>query len=143
MQKKEIMQFSITGVLVVIFFLIISHNLGKKKQSKKALDKNALSTAGATVKEKETGIGLYLKLEEETKSLDLMRDPFSMQPIKVTSDGLYLSGIAWEEKNSTAIINGKIVKAGDEIDGKTVVDIKKDRVILNDGIRNIQLNLGR
>ncbi|MDI6758204.1 MAG: hypothetical protein QMD94_00795 [Candidatus Omnitrophota bacterium] len=55
--------------------------------------------------------------------------------------GLRLVGIIWDKKGSLAIINNDIVKIGDKIGAVTVVDIKQDRVILNDGSRNIELIL--
>ncbi len=55
--------------------------------------------------------------------------------------GLRLTGIMGDKKDSLAIINGDIVKIGDKIGAVIVVDIKQDRVILNDGFRNIELVL--
>lgn len=43
---------------------------------------------------------------------------------------LYLKGILWDKLVPSAIINSKVVKIGDLIFGKTVVDIEKNQVIL-------------
>ncbi len=43
---------------------------------------------------------------------------------------LNLKGILWDKLVPSAIINSKVVKIGDLIFGKTVVDIEKDKVIL-------------
>lgn len=43
---------------------------------------------------------------------------------------LYLSGIAYKNGAYLAVIDGIVVKEGDMIEGKTVLTIKKDRVIL-------------
>lgn len=72
------------------------------------------------------------------------RDPFSASsaPIKGYR-GFVLSGIMWDKESPTAIINDNIVKIGDKISGNAVVDIKQDRVILSDGIKDFELKLGQ
>ena len=56
--------------------------------------------------------------------------------------GLSLNGIVWDEENPKAIINGAIIGIGDKLGVNTIVDIKKDRVILNDGAADFELILG-
>jgi hypothetical protein len=73
--------------------------------------------------------GLYARLEEETKDLKIRRSPFSKQHLEAVS-GPYLNGIFWDPHNPTAIINDQIVEHGSRISGYTVVEIKKDAVIL-------------
>jgi len=72
------------------------------------------------------------------------RNPFliSGAPIR-RFGGFTINGILWDKKNPLAIINERIVKIGDKIDGNTVVNIKQDRVILNDGSKDIELLLGQ
>lgn len=53
-----------------------------------------------------------------------------------------LNGIMWDKENPLAIINDEVVKIGAKIGENTVVDIKEDGVILNDGINNFELRLG-
>ncbi|MGA2775024.1 MAG: hypothetical protein ABSE81_03050 [Candidatus Omnitrophota bacterium] len=71
------------------------------------------------------------------------RDPFIKGvPIKPAGEGnLDLKGIIWDEKLPLALINGKTVKIGDKVGPNTVVDIRKDRVVLNDGSRDWELKL--
>ena len=72
------------------------------------------------------------------------RNPFSISGAPIRRFGrLTINGILWDKKNPLAIINEKIVKIGDKIDGNTVVDIEQDRAILNDGSKNIELLLGQ
>jgi hypothetical protein len=68
-----------------------------------------------------------------------IRDPFlsSKDPEKFEKEvqkkpqiDLNLSGILWDDQIPTAIINSKVVKIGDLVFGKTVVDIEKDQVVL-------------
>lgn len=49
--------------------------------------------------------------------------------------GVTLTGILWDPKEPTAIINGQVYKIGDSVSGKTITKITNDRVILEaDGI---------
>lgn len=72
------------------------------------------------------------------------RCPFSgkVYSSKGASD-LTLAGIIWDEKTPMAMINKEIVKTGDKIEGKTVMQIRHDRVILNDGNKDFELRLER
>jgi len=95
-----------------------------------------------SVKKKESSNeGLFLMLQEHAKDLEVKRDPFYEVPVESLGVSLYLSGILWDEEVPAAIINDEIVEIGDEIAGSTVIDIKEDSVILNDGSRNFELNL--
>ncbi|MCG2712720.1 MAG: hypothetical protein L6416_10435 [Candidatus Omnitrophica bacterium] len=69
-----------------------------------------------------------------------IRDPFLASKdstiLKTPSENneqvidLNLKGILWDKLVPSAIINSKVVKIGDMIFGKTVVDIEPDKVIL-------------
>lgn len=126
MEKKDKIQLGITGVLVIIllFFLMRVFEKGKRPVPVKAKE----FAAEQKVKEP----GLYTRLEQEIKKMDFKRDPFSRQSLSdlEESQDLHLSGILWDEVNPTAIINDEIVAVGGEINGKKVVEIRKDKVIL-------------
>lgn len=69
------------------------------------------------------------------------RNPFTKEaPIKLAT-GPTLEGIMWDEKLPLALINGETVKIGDKLGSDTVIDIQKDKVILNDGSRDLELKL--
>ena len=57
------------------------------------------------------------------------------------SSVLALGGIVYDEKDSYALINNQLLHIGDEVNGNRVVDIQQDRVILNDGNKDIELKL--
>jgi hypothetical protein len=54
-----------------------------------------------------------------------------------------LNGILWDEKTPKAIINDTIVGIGDKINGRTIIEIREDSVILNDGTVDFELTLYR
>lgn len=58
-----------------------------------------------------------------------------------TSSNLVLSGIIWNKDRPKAMIGDAIVVKGSKIEGNTVVNIKPDRVILNDGTKDFELKL--
>lgn len=137
MEKKDKIQLGITGVLVVIllFFLMRAFEKGKRSPPVKAkelvTDQNAKQP------------GLYRRLEQEVKKMDFTRDPFSRQSLAdlEESQSLHLSGIFWDEANPTAIINDQIITVGGEINGKKIVEIRKDKVILEADGQTTELGL--
>lgn len=137
MEKKDKIQLGITGVLVIIllFFLMRAPGKGKRPAPVKAKE---LAT-DQNVKEP----GLYTRLEQEIKKMDFKRDPFSKQSFSdpEESQGLYLSGILWDEGNPTAIINDEIVAVGGKINGKKIVAIRKNKVILEADGQTTELSL--
>ncbi|MFA5275537.1 MAG: hypothetical protein WC417_01410 [Candidatus Omnitrophota bacterium] len=91
-----------------------------------------------------TGEGLSVKrYAKRSNYSSWSRDPFTMgAPIKPIGEGsLDLKGIIWDEKLPLALINGRTVKIGDKVGSNTVVDIRKDSVVLNDGSRDWELKL--
>jgi len=54
---------------------------------------------------------------------------------------LILYAISIKDNNSVALINDKMVKIGDMIEGYTLKKIEKKKIILSDGTRNITLTL--
>lgn len=146
MQKKEITEISITGVLILILiFAIFSGIKGRanKKQIAKMppLQQNVTPAAQNIRQEPLSAI-----LKKESQNLQLKRDPFGAAPIvtiKRNDQGIALTGISWDKNNPTAIIDNEIVSVGDKVGGNTVVDIKEDRVILSDGSRNLEIRLGQ
>lgn len=57
------------------------------------------------------------------------------------SHGLRLEAILFDTKQAQAIIDGKVMKTGEKINGNSLVDIRKDKVILYDGEKNFELQL--
>ena len=139
MDKKTI-EISATGVLVVLLLLLLSRS-GVRVKSRHITPKTyAPSKLGVQEPPKEKL--LFWELDEKTKDLVVKRDPFSVAPVaslRAASHGLYLNGIAWDKEKPIAIINESILGVGDRVDSYIVVEIKQDRVILNDGTSDVEL----
>lgn len=72
------------------------------------------------------------------------RDPFAIGSVPVQATGdLSLSGIFWDAKKPVCLIDGKMLKAGDEISGAKVIEINKDTVLLKVGDELRTLRVGR
>lgn len=148
MSKKDLIQLGVTGVLVVVLIFAVS-DASKKARLRKS--GNALSKpinlAGALVNQVKPQLeseNLYNALEEQAKTIELKRDPFTAAPIvseKTLLAGVDLTGILWDSDKPLAIIDGDVVKKGARVGNKTVVEIKKDRVILSDGMVLSELKL--
>ena len=72
---------------------------------------------------------------------DWGRNPFVPWGTGAATSDLVLKGIAWDEENPKCVINGVIVEVGDEVAGKTVREIRRDRVILTDGEEELVLRV--
>ncbi|OGX27841.1 MAG: hypothetical protein A2705_05085 [Omnitrophica WOR_2 bacterium RIFCSPHIGHO2_01_FULL_52_10] len=144
--EKDKIQLGITGVLIIILSVLLARAMSGKRQNQPAVVENAVSQSKVTVPEGAEGIkeeSLYAKLVNETRDLEFGRDPFSKQPVTTSgsSQELHLSGILWDDVTPTAIINDEIVAVGSRIQGGRVVDIRKDKVILEEGDYHIELIL--
>ena len=103
MTKKDIIQISITGVLLVVLLFFISHVRKPKKTTNEPLNKN-VSSSPATDIQKTGGSEFYKRLEEETKSMEAKRDPFTFarsptESSVVSTRELRLSGIVRDQDN--------------------------------------------
>lgn len=146
MRQKDLIELGITGLLVVVMIVAFS-NAVKKSRSRslkpKAVDLVALPLAQT---DKIDSRSLYNMLEQEAKSFELKRDPFTAAPITIEKNmqsGFVLTGILWDKEKPLAIIDGDVVKKGGRVDDKVVVDIKRDRVILSDGQDLFEVRLDR
>lgn len=81
--------------------------------------------------------------KDKQNDLPWGRDPFIPPPFGITDTGkgLELTAILYSSKESTAVINKKIVKVNDIIGNQKIVDIKKDYVILQHDGRSFRLEL--
>lgn len=141
-RKKPIifLIFSLVGVLL-LFLVFKAFFQSQKKQTptkKPFLSVRPKETKGAPSHSGKTE-GARLKSSYSSWG----RNPFTPGDLADNSGRLIIKGIVWgdDKADTFAIINDKIVKIGDEIGGKRVVEIKKDKVIINDGQNNFELKL--
>lgn len=146
MRKKDLMQLGITGVLaVVLIFVLVNASKKSRLRNLKNVSPKVVDLAGLPNQTKKVeNKDLYNLLEQQSKSMELKRDPFTAVPIiseKTLQSGVDLTGILWDKDRPLAIIDGEIVKKGARVANKTIVEIKKDRVILSDGQMLTELRL--
>ena len=67
------------------------------------------------------------------------RDPFTGGSADSEVSGFDLSGILWDAAAPIAVINGQMLRVGDEVEGYRVVTITQDRVTLSDGGQPLNL----
>lgn len=148
MDKNKI-QIMVTVVLVVVLILVSinSFNRIKRKLPPKSSPK---AMPAETSELQPVSAPAVSEQERQTKyaqvaSMEWMRDPFHGK-IYLSAKGdidLKISGILWDEKKPSAIISDKIVNEGDTIGKYTVIKIEKESVILNDGVKNVELVIGK
>jgi hypothetical protein len=143
MRKKDLIELGVTGLLLVAMFFVFG-NAAKKRRSRNLTPK-AVDLSGTAQEADNPGSGnLYSLLEQDAKSIQLKRDPFTAAPIiseRNTQSGFALSGILWDKVNPLAIIDGEVVKKGDRLGNKLIEEIKRDRVVLSDGEEFIEIKL--
>jgi len=134
--KQEII---IIIVIFAIALIFAYYHLSKWTKSFKSLK----VIAPITPPEKPGRVQKVKSKEEKTKEPSgsaksfNIRDPFlaskNTDSVIIEKNpilNMKLKGVLWDDQIPTAIINSRVVKIGDLIDNKTVVDIEKDKVIL-------------
>ncbi len=129
-------------VIISLFLILINLLLVDKGGIKSAFaekDKNSLMDVNTT------------GLEKNESQYKWGNDPFLVpknmrhkgQEGALRINGMVLNGIIYKSGGGVAIINNKIIKKGDIVSGKKLVEILKDRVILSDGDEKIELMVER
>lgn len=139
MRKKELIELGITGILTIV--IIFTFGRAVKKSRFRAVREAKIKTVAWTVLSVSQGDitdskNLYNLLEQQVKSIKFKRDPFTAATIiteRNMQSEVALTGILWDKDKPLAIVNGEIVKKGTRIGNKTLIEIKRDRVILSEG----------
>ncbi|MEI8011112.1 MAG: hypothetical protein WCI27_01335 [Candidatus Omnitrophota bacterium] len=136
MNKKTIFELITVAVLILIFIFLAFQAFKKVKPpvrpspvAVRALSEKIMPGVAALLGQDRPG-PLVLPI--------ISKDATKAKKVAVEKD---LTGILWSKNDPEAIIKHAIVKVGDTVDGKTVVDIKKDKVVLSDGIKELELEL--
>lgn len=138
LDKKNRVELIITVSLIPVLFFILYSSFSGAKNRQATLKPPAQTQALMPI------VSARQDAVEKLKDLNWGRDPFMFGTAKDYSEGeagLVLNGIAWDEKTPSAIINNKVVKAGDEVAGNKVADIQKERVIVTKDGNSYELNL--
>lgn len=122
---------------VAAFFSLLYGIVTPSSVKRQAVTANELEPGGALpVADK---VALFERTARRTDYVSWGRNPFMLKEAAVSVKRFKLNGIAWDPVSPRAVINDQIVGIGDKIDGNTVVEIKTDRVILNDGLNDFEL----
>jgi len=150
MSDKEKKQLALTGglILVMVFFMVNMVNdlgkRGKKRAERQAQKKeaavNPAKAADSSGSVSKVSSEKLFNLENISRASAIKRDPF--MPVSTRGGQIRFTGVIWDSQEPQAIINDVFVKVGGNIgDGVTVVEIRKNSVILSDGSENIELFL--
>lgn len=137
----------VTGVLVLAFVLFVLRAVKRAERVRRPPKPQHMAADTASVAPDAESSYFFARLEAETKDLEYKRDPFldvSSAALNECPVGLCLKGIVWSTDNPGAIINDRIVRVGDKIQGDTMVsvlEIKDDEVVLSDGSSLVRLHL--
>lgn len=136
MQNKKPVILIVLGVVAI---LVLSHGITSSPKGRRgpasgesAFYRQEAGKAGQIT-------GQIKRRAKKTKFTSWARNPFLPRGSGPSAAGL--TGILWDNRSPKAIIDDSIVGIGDKWGNNTVVDIKQDRVILNDGARDFELKL--
>lgn len=141
MRNKKLITLVVLGILAIfsLFYGIVTSSKTKRPPQAKESDIQPVREVSLT------GEPIFIqRVTKRTSYTSWGRSPFTLQ--KTSSGalkGLILGGIMWDKEKPLVIINDTIVKIGDKVSGNIVVDIKQDKVILNDGTRDFELLMRR
>lgn len=145
MNKKNIVQLIISGILLVVLLILVISAVNAKKTKRQVIDKIGKPAVSKEAQDLENPPkSLFEELEDQARGITLTRDPFIFAPMAVSKDtnsAFHLNGILWDKQEPIALINGSFIKKGESIDSAIVVEIRQDRVILNDGTHSFEVKL--
>src|SRR3989338_6885219 len=134
-EKSQLVLTVILGIILILLSVRAYHQL----QAKRPMRSWAGAVAAPAVSADQAAPS-YVALAEEAGQTSIERDPV-FPASKVSAASIVLNGIFWDEVNPTAVINNEILQAGQSVNGKVIMEIQSDKVILNDGSRNIELKM--
>lgn len=131
MDKKKLILVILAIVAIPVWIHGLSATSRNRSRAMMSSQKNALPSSD-----------LEGRQAARSAYKDWGRNPFSAS--RAASGGvagMQLGGIIYDAKQAYALINDQIVHVGERIGENRVVEIKQDRVILNDGSKDIELKL--
>ena len=140
MQNKKLIILAVLGLLAIFSLFYGIFTPSKTRRPPQVRGSDIQSERKVSMTEKPI---LAQRVTKRTNYTSWGRNPFTLQKTSsMTVKGLILDGIMWDKEKPMAIINGEIVKIGDRIGDNIVVEIKQDSVILSDGTKDFELQIG-
>lgn len=125
--------------IAAVFSIIHGITAPSAKRSQAALPGAAISQDQKSISG-ETALPTK-RLASRTHFKTWRRHPFAPLPTSTEAPVPVLSGILTKGNIYKAMIGDAIVMKGDKIGTNTIVDVQKDKVILNDGAKTFELKL--
>ena len=142
MQNKKII---ILIALGIVAFISLMYGLSAKPKWQKNADNQGtvIKNTGGTANP-ENVVGQVKRRAKRTQSHTWKRSPFIPKGAPGAAySKLVLNGILASGKEFKAMIGDAVVGKGDKVEGNTVVEVKQDEVILNDGTKDFELKLAK
>jgi len=137
MQNKKVIILAVLSIFAVIS--LVRGIMTPSKHRQAAGPAAAVSDVRNPPAQKAVNVSMQ-RSARRTVFKSWKRNPFAPVGSGNTS-ALVLNGIIWNKDKPKAMIGDMIVARGDKVGDNKVVDIKPDRVILNDGINNFELKM--
>lgn len=139
MQNKKVVALIILAVLAVISLIygVTASPKGRVKEAAAAKRQAAIAPPQQGAK----NIVPAGRRAKRSQFKTWKRSPFASGLTVSTTTELTLNGIIWNKTNPKAMIGDAIVGKGDTIGENKVIDIKPNRVILNDGTKDFELKI--
>lgn len=136
MEKKQQQKIIIIVLLGVFLILMLRSRLAENKEKSKAA--SAKAAAGQSSGEIQVSLPGNVIIEFNPKSAkDPFKSPVRKKPknvetreVKVDLPPMSIKGIIWDVDMPQAVINDKVFKVGDDINGAEIVSIEKGAVYL-------------
>lgn len=146
MNKKRI-QIIIIAVLVIVMIAAWANSI--KILARRAKLKKLYPASSVTIHTPSSALHttieatLISKRIFKEEDLDWKRCPFSGRNYsqQESIEDFLISGIIWDEENPKTIINGEILNEGETIGGFVIEKIEKQKVILSNGTKTVELHI--
>lgn len=123
----------ILGALIIISVLVWGRSLAPVKKKFRSISRKSRTSAAQAMQKRKA---------PRTAVKEWGRNPFTAAAGSESNvPGLRLGGIISDANGRYALINDQIAYTGDAIGGYTVVSIEEGRVILNNGLKDLELKL--
>ncbi len=147
MSKKDKIELILTIILALIFIVLLfafTHRIQGRSYMPKHISSGMFSAAEHFRYDPKRDYGTSLILDKTFGGRAAVeRDPFSFSSSEQTNamvaSDLFLKGIVWNPDNPYAIINDRLLRAGDTIGGFKVEKVLQDSVVLENGASRLEL----